>query len=146
MNPILITLFILISLFIALLAAKSATKFRFCVICASVSLTWIGLLALLRFGLFRDPVIIALLMGESVTGLYYLCEKRLAAEFRIFGFPFLLTLTLAAYSATRGLDGIMPAAALLLILWQVSLAVYIWRKDPRWRNVAAKIIACCRDW
>lgn len=146
MNAILLTLAILITLFAALLLAKNVTRLKFCVICVSVSLTWISLLVMLRRGLFSDPIIVALLMGESVTGLYYLCEKRLAEHLRIFGFPFLLTFTLAAYAAVRGLRGLTPAGIVLAILWSAFLAVFVWRKNPRWRVLADKIVACCRDW
>ena len=61
--------------FFLLLGIKSLFKKKLeklCVICASVSLTWIFLLILYFLGKFEDLVVIALLMGGSVVGLYYL--------------------------------------------------------------------------
>lgn len=51
---------------------------RLCPLCAGVSATWIGLLALHAAGVPIDPRLPALLMGGSVVGLAGLGERALA--------------------------------------------------------------------
>lgn len=48
---------------------------KICAICAAVSLTWLGLLFLWLAGLNIDPLIIAILMGQSIVGIMYKAEE-----------------------------------------------------------------------
>lgn len=48
---------------------------KICAICTAVSLTWLGLLSLWLIGFNIDPLIIAILMGQSVVGIMYQSEK-----------------------------------------------------------------------
>ena len=70
-----------------------------CAICASISSTWISMLALLYvYGpLVVDRTTIALFMGMSILAVYYLVEKKYAAEYGLFRLPFLLTLTYVGF-------------------------------------------------
>mgnify|MGYP001598576098 CR=1 FL=1 len=51
-------------------------KVKICAICGAVSITWIALIVLYFLGYFLDKLLIGILMGESVTGLMYLFERR----------------------------------------------------------------------
>lgn len=55
---------------------RRAFGFGFCVICATVSSTWLLLLVLKAAGYDIPLLIVAILMGESVAGLMYQFEKR----------------------------------------------------------------------
>lgn len=134
------------ALFATLLVLKSVTKLRFCVICASIGLTWVALLALYRLGAFHDPVVIALFMGQSVVGVYYLAEKRLPERFKAFRLPFLLTATYAAYALLAGTRGTLIAAAFLAALWLGLSVLHVCRRNPRVKTIVDRLVACCRDW
>jgi hypothetical protein len=144
-DPVLVLLVIAI-LFIALLVVKSIAGWKFCVICTSVSVTWIALLVLYRLGLFDQPLIVAVLMGQSIMGLYYLLEKKTNEELHIFRLPLLLTLTLAAFMLLGVSADLVYGLSLLAVLWFVLSLLYLYRENPKTRIVVDRIIACCRDW
>lgn len=48
---------------------------KICAICAAVSLTWSGLLLLRLIGFKIEPLIIAILMGQSIVGIMYKAEE-----------------------------------------------------------------------
>lgn len=146
MSPMLFVLLSVTGLFAALLAFKAVTKLRFCVICASVSLTWIGLLIAYRAGVFRDLTVVALLMGQSVVGIYYLAEKRLPERFRVFRLPFLLTATAIAAALLGRLSGAAVVLPALAALWASFGFVYAYRQDTRVKTLADRVVACCKDW
>jgi hypothetical protein len=144
-DPVLVLLVIAV-LFVALLIVKSITGWKFCVICTSVSVTWIALLVLYWLGVFDRPLIVAVLMGQSVMGLYYLLEKRSNEELHVFRLPLLLTLTLAAFVVLGVSTDLVYGLSLLAVLWVVLSLLYLYRENPKTRIVVDRIIACCRDW
>ena len=115
-------------LFVAGLLAKHLLNRRFCVVCASVSLTWLGLLGLYYFDLFDDTILLAILMGQSITGLYYFIDKKVAKSLRIFSLPFLLSLTAAVYMLIKT-EIIIAAFVLLLAAWLVCWLIFSLRVD-----------------
>jgi hypothetical protein len=133
-------------LFVGLLIIKGISKWRFCVICTSVSITWMTLLVLYWLGVFDQPVIIAVLMGQSIVGLYYLLEKKTREELHIFRLPLLLTLMLAAFLALGVTTNLAYELSLLAALWVVLTLLFLYRRNPRIRIVVDRIIACCKDW
>ncbi len=144
-DPVLVLLGIAI-LFVGLLIIKSMSKWQFCVICTSVSFTWMTLLALYWLGLFDQPVIIAVLMGQSIVGFYYFLEKKTREELHIFRLPLLLTLTLVAFMALGVTTDLIQGLNLLAALWVVLTLLFLYRRNPRVRIVVDRIIACCKDW
>jgi hypothetical protein len=144
-DPVLVLLVIAV-FFVALLIVKSITGWKFCVICTSVSVTWIALLVLYWLGVFDRPLIVAVLMGQSVMGLYYLLEKRSNEELHVFRLPLLLTLTLAAFVVLGVSTDLVYGLSLLAVLWVVLSLLYLYRENPKTRIVVDRIIACCRDW
>ena len=146
MTHILTVFIIIITLFFLLLGVKSLLKKNFCVICMSISLTWITYLVLHRLGYFQDSVLITLLMGQSVVGVYYLVERKIKENLLIFRLPFLLSLTLVAYALISPSDGVLSAALLLIGLWFVFITIYAFQHHIGFGKFVKKIIECCRNW
>ena len=71
---LILALFLLFALIITPIIKNKFNK-KVCAICAAVSLTWLGLLIAKYFGYAIDTLIIAILMGESITGIMYLFEN-----------------------------------------------------------------------
>lgn len=138
----------MILLFFTLLLVKNALKFHkkeFCVICATVSLTWIILLLLLRFGSFDNKVIIALLMGQSITGIFYFLEHKFKDKISLFRLPILLTLTFFGYSLIERHD-FVNVTYLLSVLWTAFAFLHASKKNRNFENFVKKIIECCKRW
>ncbi len=135
-----------VALFAVLLAAKEILYSNICVLCASISVTWIVLLVMLWTGREVDRVLLALFAGQSITGGYYLLRAKLAVRFRIFTLPFVLSATLVLYLLiTRRTDEMLPAGVLVAVLWLAGFVVYGLRNSDV-KHIAHKLIACCRDW
>ncbi|MDH3309941.1 MAG: hypothetical protein OEM48_07050 [Gammaproteobacteria bacterium] len=144
-DPVLALLMIVV-LFILLLIVKKITEWKFCVMCTSVSLTWMTLLVLYWLGMFGQPVIIAVLMGQTVVGMYYFLEHKTEGSLHIFRLPLLLTLTLAAFVLLDVTMKLAYSLGLLALLWILLLLMYFYRHNPKTKIVVDRIIACCRDW
>lgn len=131
-------------LFVAGLLVKHLLDRKFCAICASVSFTWLGLLGLYYFDLFDDPILLAILMGQSITGLYYFIDKRVAKPLRIFTLPFLLSLTATVYMLIKT-EIIIAAFVLLLAVWLACWLIFSWRHDPGKKPLAKALMECCEE-
>ena len=131
--------------FYAVLALKPVLKLSVCSICAAVSLSWVTLLALRAFDWYSNDVLLALLMGMSVVGGYYLWERHAKSDQLIFRLPVLLSLAYFAWSAvTLQLD---PALfALIATVWLLHGLLYVYRNSPSIKPRVDKIIACCSNW
>ena len=128
-------------LFSVLLALKNIFNIRkVCVICLSVTLTWFTLLLLYYFNIFTDKIIIAILMGHTSLGIYYILEKKMKRNLLIFRLPYLLTSIFIIYFILGGF--ITNVLYLLLGLWLLFLLVYLFK----FNKFAKKIIECCRKW
>ena len=132
-------------LFFLSVILTSITKIRLCAICVSVSITWIVLLLLFYFEYFSDITILAVLMGGSVVGFYYLVEKKTKEQLHFFRLPFLLTLTFIAYLL---IETTLLLSPLLFLgaLWLAFLLVFILRQNPKANIIVKKVIACCKNW
>jgi hypothetical protein len=146
MNDVVLVLLVITGLFVVFLITKSFSKWEFCALCASVSVTWLGLLLLHWLGEFNEPLIIAVLMGQSVVGLYYFLEKRTSEALHVFRLPLLLTLTLVALFAIGTPVSLPSSLGLLAILWIALSLLYFYRRSPKTKIVVDRIIACCKDW
>jgi len=138
-------LLVIIAIFIAALYIKKLVSLQLCALCVSISLTWVGLLILYRVGRFQDKVLLGLLMGQSITGLYYLVHKRVMPALRIFTMPFFLTLTVLFYSAIVGISSLLSPLLVLLGLWIVAYIVFIYRHDPGKKLITDAVMNCCED-
>jgi len=140
---------IVIVLFFVLLIVKQflkSFKDKFCVICITVSITWVFLLILSKLGVFDDKVIIALLMGETILGIYYILDGNVKEELKIFRLPFLLTLVFLGYLFLVIPNEVIEIIILLLILWLIFILIYLYRNNEKMKFAVKKIIGCCKRW
>ena len=137
---------IIISLFFILLIVKSLTKKNFCVICLSFVLTWAYLLCMLFNNSFEDKVLLGIFMGQTSIGIYYLLEIKLRKRFHIFRLPFLLTLTIIIYSILSYSSEVISAIKLTIAIWILFMFIFVYRKSPKAKTLANKIIECCKRW
>lgn len=138
------------SLFFLFLIAKSILsnklKENFCVICAAISISWLVLLVLLKLSYFNDKIIVALLMGQSILGTFYLVEKKAKEQYKIFRLPFLLTLTLVAYYILEPKQDIASSIIFLSILWLIFVLVFVYRNNNKINMLTKRLIECCKNW
>lgn len=145
MTPIFWAFASVIILFVLFLIIRSFIGWRFCVLCASVATTWLVLLIAYWLGSWDNFVLLAILMGGSVVGIYYLLERKLPESLHLFRLPFYLTAAFLVFIALgETWDG--AVATLLVVLWLLLGLVYWFRQSPNMKKVAEKIIACCRNW
>lgn len=132
-------------LFFILLAIKSRLTWKICAICSAVSLTWLALLFAYHTDRFDNILLLALLMGQSITGIYYLWEKRTPEDWLIFRLPLLLSLLYLFY-VIIDLTLYWQPLALLAVLWASSYILFLRRTKPSFKQAFEKIIACCSNW
>lgn len=146
MSSLAIGLLAIAGLFGLLLAAKQIAKnLKYCAICLAVSLTWLSLLVLFWSDVFDDQVLVAVLMGQSSLGLYYLFEKHVPKELLVFRLPLLITLALVAYSLLT-LSLALDAVIIAVGLWLVIGVLYGMRANPEIKNKVKALIECCSGW
>jgi hypothetical protein len=119
---------------------------EFCGICAAVFCTWFTLLMLYWNGVFDDKVILAMLIGESTLGIFYLAEKKASEGFKLFRLPFLLTLIFIGYSVINASGDVFDVVIMLMVLWTIFVLLYIYKNNPKVGFFANKVIKCCMDW
>lgn len=146
MTGTLMVFLLIIVFFVVLLILKNILNLRFCVLCVSISLTWICLLLLYWFHMFNNIILVSVLMGQSILGVYYLLEKKVKEKFQIFRLPFILTLTFIAYLLLGISESGYFIFWILLVLWLIFVLVYMYRDNVKFKKIFDKLIACCRDW
>ncbi len=135
----------IIALFFILLMLKNIFNWKkFCVLCVSVSLTWIFLLIFYFLKIFQDKIIIAILMGHTSLGLFYLWEKKVKERFKIFRLPLLLSFIFIIYSALESFE--FKSLLLILGAWLVFFLIYLFRNNKGFNKFTKKIIECCKNW
>jgi len=136
-------------LFFVLLGVKELLKGKlkenFCVICTAAFLTWIALILLYKLHLFNNQLIIALLIGESTVGIYYLVDKKIP-RLKVFRLPLLLTLIFVGYSLLAIPTDLLKVVILLLAVWTVFGFVFISKSNKNIKQIVEKIIECCKNW
>lgn len=141
--------FLIIALFFALLLLKQLLpkkiKDKFCVLCATISASWVTLLVLYLSGVYGDPILIGMLIGQSIIGLFYLLEKRVKEELKVFALAFILTLTYLFYSILTK-KFIVQVFLMLLVLWGFLLFVYMYRSNKNISKFVNKLVECCKRW
>lgn len=147
-DPLLLIFAAITGLFLVLLIVKTFVKLKFCVLCASISLTWITLLILYWLNLFEDFVLIALLVGNSIVGIYYLVERKTAEKFHIFRLPFFLSLIFVGYILifTPVIGRLIPTVILLVSLWLIFGFLFLYGHNPKLKSAVSYIINCCKNW
>ena len=125
---------------------KGKAKEEFCAICLAVSINWIILLILYWLGLFNDKTILAVLMGQSSLGIFYLAEKNVKENLKIFRLPFLLTLIMIVYSVLEGFSYSTNVIYFIFILWILFIFIYAFNENGKFKKLTKKIIECCKKW
>lgn len=146
MSSLATTILAITGLFGLLLAVKqTVSNFKYCAICLAVSVTWFTLLILFWFELFENQLLIAILMGQSSLGLYYLLEKRAPNRLLVFRLPVLVSLIMIVYTT---LAQALYIDALLIVasIWIIFSLLYVYRTNERIRNKTKAFIECCGDW
>ncbi len=137
-------------LFFVFLALKELLRGRFkeefCVICAAVSITWITLLFLYWFNIFDNPIILALLIGQSIIGIFYLTDSKVKDGLKLFRLPFLLTLTLIGYLFLMAQDNIAKELIFVLFVWAFFMLIYACRSNKKVKMFIKKLLECCKRW
>lgn len=135
----------IIGLFFILLILKNIFKWKnFCVLCVSISLIWILLLVLYFLKIFSDKLILAILMGHTSLGLFYLWEKKVREKFKIFRLPLLLSFIFIIYSVLENFE--FNSLFLILGAWTVFFLIYLFRNNKGFNKFTKKLIECCRNW
>ena len=136
----------IIVLFFILLGVKNFfkgnLKEKFCVICASVSLTWIILLILNFMNLFQDKILLGILMGHTSLGLFYVFEFHSSGKAKIFRLPILLSFISGIYFVLTGFDKI--SFFILIGLWIIFGLIFIF-SDKEAKGFINKLVECCRE-
>lgn len=147
MNEVSIIFLSIFSIFVLLLIVRSIFKLQFCVLCGSVFLTWAFLLTLYWFGFFENQLLIAIPMGGSVVGIYYLAERKTKEILHIFRLPFFLTLLFSAYMLIGiELTMVRDAGIFIAALWLLCGLIYVYRNSPKFKGLAATLLKCCKNW
>jgi hypothetical protein len=145
-DPVLVIFLTILIFFILFMVFRSMTGWHFCVLCASVSATWILFLVLYWSSLFDHLVLIAVLTGSTVAGIYYLVEQRTHEATHVFRLPFFLTLLFIIY-LILGVDVQLPIAAVFLtLLWLAFVSIYLYQQSPKVNKLANHLIECCKNW
>lgn len=131
-------------LFIIALAVKARLGKNLCSLCFAIASVWLGLLFLYKTNQFSDPIIIGLLIGQSITGIFYLALRKLPKSLRIFSLPFFLTLTAAGYFLITS-NFQIPVLFMLGTLWLLAWIIFSYSRDPGKAAIAKIAANCCED-
>lgn len=141
-------LYLVISLFVLVLIVKAVlgrNGEKICAICSAFALTWIVLLVLYYLGRFENLVLIGLLMGLTVLGIYYTWEKNVSKEKTLFRLPVLLTLVLIGYYLLT-LENLFFELGVVAVIWIVFAGLYFYGKNIGLKRFVDKIVECCKNW
>ena len=125
---------------------RGKPKENFCVICVSVSITWIALLFLYWLNVFDNPAIIALLIGMSITGIFYLADSKAKDELKLFRLPFLLALVLIGYSMLKMQYDIIKELIFIILVWIFFMLIYLFKSNEKIKLFVKKVLECCKRW
>ena len=141
-------IYLVIALFVLILVVKpflGKKGEKICAICLSFALTWIVLLFLYYFGKFDNLILIGLLIGLTILGIYYTLERNVSREKTIFRLPLLLTLILIGYFVLT-LENLIREAIIVAVLWSLFGVLYFYRHSYKLKKFVDKIVECCKKW
>ncbi|MBI2668802.1 hypothetical protein HYX14_03085 [Candidatus Woesearchaeota archaeon] len=144
MDQLTLVLLLIIGLFLILLMLKNILKKEFCVLCAASLLTWLILLGFFYLKKWDNITLIAILLGSSILGIFYLVEANVPEHYRLFRLPFYLTLFLLAAALVRIIS--ISALFTIIIIWVIFLILFLYRRNPNVNAFVQKAIACCKRW
>jgi len=103
-------------------------------------------LILYFFGIFKERVLLAALMGESAVGLYYFFEKKFSEKYHFFRLPFLLSETWGIFLLLGNTQEIFSVLFFLSFLWILFGGIFIFRENKRVGRLVKKLVECCKNW
>lgn len=137
MSDLFLVLILIGGLFAGLLILKTLIKKEFCVICASVSLSWLTLFWSV------DPLLIGILMGQSAIGLYYFLNAKLSETFKIFRLPYILSAIFAIYVLLSQEKADVKSIYFLASIWLLFLLIAFTKRRGK---LVKSLIECCKNW
>lgn len=145
MDTITTVLIGIVILFFILLVLKNIFNLKkFCAICISITLVWVLLLISYFLNIFIDKTIIAILMGHTSLGIFYLWEKKTKEKFKVFRLPLLLTFIFAIYFILESFS--LSSLIFIIALWLIFLLIYLFRTNKKFKTFSTKLIECCKKW
>ncbi len=139
-----IAIIMVLGFFSLFLVAKRTIGKEFCVLCASVTATWVVLLIGVIINLWADKMVIGVLMGTSLTGAYYFLESKVDKEKFVFKLPFFITGLAMIFSIVS--DSVPYLWAVVIVLWMISVVLYLYRSDKKIKSLFYTIVECCKKW
>lgn len=133
-------LFLLVLFFLLISGFNILFRKEICSVCSAVFLTWLTLLILFYVNLFNNQLILGILMGGTVAGLFNLLKSKLG----VFKFPFAITLFFVIYFLlTFTFQSLV--IYLLILLWFIFFLIFVLQKK-KFSSLVEKLIRCCRNW
>ncbi len=148
MGELFFSLLELVGVFIVVLIGKKIVPERtkeWCAICIANTITWLTLLLLYQFNMYTNIILIALMMGLTLLGLYYTFEKMVSAPLLVLRLPLLLILIFGGYSIlTKTVD--FQGLLLVAGIWVIFLILYAYRQNPSFKTTITHLVECCKKW
>ncbi len=131
------------ALFFVLLILKNLLNWeKFCTLCVAIALTWIGLLTVYFLNIFTDKIIIAILIGHTSLGIFYLWEEKVKEKFKVFRLPVLLSFIFIIYVILESFS--FSGLIFIIALWTLFSIVYLFRTQSSVKLFFKKIVECCK--
>src|SRR3989338_1960123 len=146
MEELLLVLMMIACIFILLLFLQKLWNIKFCALCGAVAVSWVTLLLLYRAGIFSNRFLIALLVGQTIVGIYYVVEKKISKQLTLFRLPFLLTLIVLGFSLLEFNVNTISSILFVAIIWILFIFIYFFRQHRKLKNITKKMIECCKKW
>ncbi len=135
----------LTALFFIFLGLKNWKGWSFCAICVASTLTWITLVGLYILDMFDSLILIVLMAGMTLHGLYRLWEEKSSRKHLVFRLPVLLLGITVLYQVFVW-QIYSELLGLLVLVWLFFLMLYFYRENDRFEAYVDDLIECCRDW
>lgn len=136
---------LLVVFFVGLLGVKAVSGVRVCALCGAVSGTWVVLLGMYHVGSYANRTVIALLVGQSIVGGFYLVRNRVAEPYEVYSLPAFLTATVLGYTLLVPAV-LLEALAVVALTWLAAGILFAYRENQRVEALFDEVVACCRDW
>lgn len=128
-----------------LIRLKNWREWNFCAICMASTLTWVVLSVFYILGFFDSLILIVLMSGMTLHGLYQLWEEKSSRKHLVFRLPVLLTGVAALYQVFVWQIH-LELIGFLSVLWVFFLLMYFYRENDSFGAYIDEVIECCRDW
>lgn len=132
-------------LFFSLLALRSWKDLSFCAVCVSFTAVWVGLYSAYWLNVFDSLLLVVLMAGMTLHGIYGVWESKISDRFRVFRLPFLLT-GLTVFYMMFAIDFRLEKIAFLLALWLFFSVLYLYRESEAFGAYIDEMVGCCKDW